>query len=135
MIAEPEAAEGILYNHHAQAYHHGIGDSQIAIACQTVTAEDEATDNGLQQAVGEAHTAKDAKVMQHSAYTLESVPCRNDSGNYHQQYNEVVYWPEPSFQRSEINETEDDDNRCRYEKNRMPYLQVLVLDIEKALAP
>ena len=75
MAGEPEAGEAVLRDNHSDAYHHGIGDAQLVIAGQAVATEDGAADDGLQQIVGEAHTTKDAEVMEHTAYTLEGIPC------------------------------------------------------------
>ena len=72
MTGEPETGEEVLRDNHANTYHHGVGNAQFVIAGQTVTAEDGAADDGLQQIVGEAHATKDAQMMEHTAYTLEA---------------------------------------------------------------
>jgi hypothetical protein len=75
MIAEPESGETILGDYHARSYHHGIGDAQLVIAGETVTTEDGAADDGLQQIVGETHATEDAQVMEYATNTLEGIPC------------------------------------------------------------
>ena len=75
MAAEPEAGKEVLRNNHAKTNHHGIGDAQLVIAGEAVTAEDGAADDGLQQIVSETHAAKDAQMMEHTAHTLEGIPC------------------------------------------------------------
>ena len=77
MIAEPESAESVLNDDHSQTYHHGIGDSQMAIESETIAVEEGATDNGLEQVVGETHAPKDAEMVEHLANATEGVPGRN----------------------------------------------------------
>ena len=74
MAVEPIAGKTILTDDHGCTNHNGIGYAQIAIASQTVTIEDGTAYDGLQQVVGEAHAVKDAKVMQHLANFVESIP-------------------------------------------------------------
>ena len=75
MTGEPDAGKAILGNNHSYAYHHGVGDAQLVIAGETIATENGAADDGLQQIVGETHTSKDAQMMEHTAYTLEGIPC------------------------------------------------------------
>ena len=75
MTAEPEAGEAVLGDDHCQTYEHGIGDAQLVIAGQTVAAEDGAADDRLKQIVGETHATEDAQMMEHTAHTLEGIPC------------------------------------------------------------
>ena len=62
MVSEPVAAKGVLGDDHGQTDQHGVGDSHKAITGQTITAEDEAADDGLQKVVGEAHAAKETEM-------------------------------------------------------------------------
>ena len=62
MGSEPIAAEDVLPDDHCQSDEHGIGDAHTPVAGQSVTAEDETADDGLQQVVGEAHAAEGAEV-------------------------------------------------------------------------
>ena len=75
MAGEPEVGEEVLCDNHCHSNHYGVGDAQFVIAGQTVTAEDRAADDGLQQIVGETHAAKDALMMEHLANSLEGIPC------------------------------------------------------------
>ena len=75
MGGKPETGEAVLGDNHANTYHHGIGNAQFVIAGKAVAAEDGATDDGLQQIVGETHASKNAQMMEHSAHTLEGIPC------------------------------------------------------------
>ena len=75
MTGEPEAGEEVLCDNHSHSNHHSVGDAQLVIACQAVAAEDRAANDGLQQIVGETHAAKDAQMMEHTAYTLKGIPC------------------------------------------------------------
>ena len=75
MVSKPEAGEAVLGDNHTNTYHHGVGDAQLIIAGQAVAAEDGTADDGLQQIVGETHTTEDAQVMEHTAHTLEGIPC------------------------------------------------------------
>ncbi len=75
MAGKPEAGEEVLRNNHSHSNHHSVGDAQLVIAGETIATENGAADDGLQQIVGETHTSKDAQMMEHTAYTLESIPC------------------------------------------------------------
>ena len=74
MAAEPEAGEEVLCDNQANTNHHGISDTQFVIVGQAIAAEDGAADDGLQQIISETHAAKNAQMMEHTAYTLESIP-------------------------------------------------------------
>lgn len=78
MAAKPIAAECVLGNNHHQADEYSVGDAHFIIVSQAIAAEDEAANNGLQQIVGETHAAKDTKMMEHTADTLEGIPCRGE---------------------------------------------------------
>ena len=75
MAGKPEAGEEVLRDHHANTYHHGVGDAQLVIAGQAVAAKDGAPDDGLQQVVGKAHATKNAQMMEQTAHTLGGIPC------------------------------------------------------------
>ena len=60
MVSKPEAGEAVLGDNHTNTYHHGVGNAQFVIAGETISAENGAADDGLQQIVGETHSAKDA---------------------------------------------------------------------------
>ena len=74
MTAEPIPAEGILGQDHAQTDEHGIGDAYLIITTQTISAEDETADDGLQQIVGKAHPAEGTEVFQHAAHPFKGIP-------------------------------------------------------------
>ena len=74
MAAKPITGKAILRDDHSSTNHHGIGNTQIAIAGQTIAAEDEAADDGLEQINGKTHATKDAEMMEHSAHALKSIP-------------------------------------------------------------
>ena len=106
MATEPPAAEQVLHHHHARTNHHGIGNAQPSIACQTVATEDKASDDRLQQIVGQTHPTEDAQMVQHLAHTLVSIPRRNDGRYNHDQYGKIIDGLEPCFQLAEINITQ-----------------------------
>ena len=74
MAGKPITGKEILTNDHSTSNHHGIGNTQIAIAGQSIAAEDEAANDGLEQIVGKTHATEDTEMMQHSANTPESIP-------------------------------------------------------------
>ena len=90
MAAKPITGEEILRDDHSTSDHHGVSDAQLIIAGQTIAAEDEAADDGLEQIVGETHAPEDAEMMKHSADALEGIPGRDHSRDNHQQNDEVV---------------------------------------------
>ena len=95
MAAKPIAGEEILRDDHSTSDHHGVSDAQLIIAGQTIAAEDEAADDGLEQIVGETHTSEDAEMVEHPTYTLEGIPGRDDGRDEQQQDDEVVDGLEP----------------------------------------
>ena len=95
MAGKPITGKEILTNDHSTSNHNSIGNTQIAIAGQSIAAEDETADDGLEQIVGKTHATKNAEMMQHSANTPESIPGRNYCRDDHQQDNEVVDGLEP----------------------------------------
>ena len=90
MTAKPTAAEGILTDDHRQTNHHGVCDAYLIVTAKTIAAEDGTADNGLEQIVGKTHATEDAEMMKHSTNAPESIPCRDDCRDNHQQYNEIV---------------------------------------------
>ena len=84
MAGEPETGEAVLHDNHSYANHHGIGDAQLVIAGKTITTEDSATYDRLQQIIGETHAAEDAQVMEDLAHTLEGIPRRDHCRHNHQ---------------------------------------------------
>ena len=58
MITEPITTEKVLANDHAQADEHSVGGANKSVAGKTVAAEDETTNNGLEQVVGKTHTTE-----------------------------------------------------------------------------
>lgn len=130
MVGEPKAGKKVLRDNHTNTYHHSVGDTQLVIAGQTVTAEDGAADDGLQQIVGETHATEDAQMMEYTAYTLEGIPCRDNCRDNHQEDDEVVDGVKPHVKLAKIYETQGDDNHSRYHKNLMPNLQIPALIIE-----
>ena len=75
MAAEPITCKAILDNNHCNTYKDGVSDTQFVITGEAVAAEDGTADDGLQQIVGQTHTAEDAQVMEHAAHPLEGIPC------------------------------------------------------------
>ena len=74
MAGKPITGKEILTNDHSTSNNDGIGNTQIAIAGQSIAAEDETANDGLEQIVGKTHATKNAEMMQHSANTPESIP-------------------------------------------------------------
>ena len=110
MTTEPIAGEAILGDDHRKAYENGVGNTQFVIAGEAVATEDGATDNRLQQIVGETHSAKDAQVVEHIAHALEGIPRRNNGRDNHQEDDEVVDGFEPHFNGPKVDKPQDDDN-------------------------
>jgi len=90
MVAEPITGKEILTNDHSTSHNDGIGNTQIVITGKAIAAEDGTADNGLEQIVGKTHATEDAEMMKHSTNAPESIPCRDDCRDNHQQYNEIV---------------------------------------------
>ena len=84
MTAKPTAAEGILTDDHRQTNHHGVCDAYLIVTAETIAAEDETADDGLQQVVGKTHAPEDTEVVERLSHALESIPGRDDSRDNHQ---------------------------------------------------
>ena len=109
MAAKPPAAEEVLADNHAKANEYGVGNADKSIAFQSVTAEDKAAYDRLEQVIGEAHATKCTQMFQHAAHTLESIPSRNDCRDNHQQDKKVIDGRKPRFQHPKIHETQRKD--------------------------
>ena len=84
MISEPTPAKGILDDDHGQTDEYGVGDTYKAIAAKSIAAEDEATDDRLEQIVGEAHSSHNTEFLEYTPNTLKSVPYINYCRDNHQ---------------------------------------------------
>ena len=135
MAPKPISAKCVLDDDHGKADEYGIGDAHKAIAAKSIAAEDETTDDGLQKVVGETHAAKEAKVTEHAAHTLEHIPCRDHRCDDGYQDEQVVDGGEPRGQISKIDNTQNDDNECRNAKDDMPPMQVTPLVVEEPVTP
>ena len=133
MAAKPIAGKAILRDDHSSTNHHSIGNTQIAIAGQTIAAENEAADDRLKQIVGKTHSTEDAEMMKHTANALESIPGRDDGRDDHQQDDEVVDGLEPEVKLAEIHKAQRKDCDGRADKNVMPYLQMPALIVKEPL--
>ena len=106
MGSEPIATEDVLAYNHCQSDEHGVGDAHTSVAGQSVAAEEETADDGLQQIVGEAHSAEGAEVAECTAHRLEGIPRRDHSRNNHEEYEEVVDRCEPLLERTEARDAQ-----------------------------
>ena len=120
MVSEPIAAESILRDDHSQSDEYGIGRSNKSIAGQSVAAEDETSDNRLQQVVGQTHAAKGAEVAESVSHRAEGVPCRNHRRCDHREDEEVVDGGEPRCPVAKLHEAQHNDRECRRPENGMP---------------
>ena len=85
MIPEPDPAESILDYDHSYAYQHGVGSADPMVAGEAEAAEDETAEYGLEEIIGEAHTAEYAQMMQDLAESGEGIPAGNHCGNDHEE--------------------------------------------------
>ena len=79
MILEPEVGEKALYYHHGDADKEGIGNAELRLEIEAIIGKQSATDDRLEEIVGQTHLAKLAQERQSLSEPFLSVPQQNES--------------------------------------------------------
>ena len=79
VILEPEVREQTLYYHHGDADKEGIGDAELRLEIETIIRKQSATDDRLEEIVGQTHLAKLAQERQSLSEPFLSVPQQYES--------------------------------------------------------
>ena len=79
VILEPEVGEEALYYHHGDADKEGIGDAKLRLKIEAIIGKQSATDDRLEEIVGQTHLAKLAQERQSLSEPFLSVPQQYES--------------------------------------------------------
>ena len=79
VILEPEVGEEALYYHHGDAHKKGVGDAKLCLEIEAIIGKQSATDDRLEEIVGQTHLAKLAQERQSLSEPFLSIPQQNES--------------------------------------------------------
>ena len=79
VILEPEVGEEALYYHHGNTHKKGVGDTKLCLEIETIIGKQSATDDRLEEIVGQTHLAKLAQERQSLSEPFLSVPQQYES--------------------------------------------------------
>ena len=74
VILEPKVGEEALYYHHGNTHKKGVGDTKLCLEIETIIGKQSATDDRLEEIVGQTHLAKLAQERQSLSEPFLSVP-------------------------------------------------------------
>ena len=79
VILEPEVGEEALHYHHGNTHKKGVGDTKLCLEIETIIGKQSATDDRLEEIIGQTHLAKLAQERQSLSEPFLSVPQQNES--------------------------------------------------------
>ena len=79
MILEPEVREESLHYHHGDAHKEGVGDAELRLEIETIIGKQSATDDRLEEIVGQTHFTKLAQERQSLSEPFLSIPQQYES--------------------------------------------------------
>lgn len=79
VILEPEVGEEALYYHHGDAHKESVGDAELCLEIEAIISKQSATDDRLEEIVGQTHLTKLAQERQSLSELFLSVPQQNES--------------------------------------------------------
>ena len=74
VILEPEVGEEALYYHHGDAHKESVGDAELRLEIKAIISKQSATDNRLEEVVGQTHLTKLAQERQSLSEPFLSIP-------------------------------------------------------------
>ena len=74
MVLEPEVGEEALYYHHGNTHKEGIGDAELRLEIEAIISKQSATDDRLEEIVGQTHLAKLAQKRQSLSEPFLTIP-------------------------------------------------------------
>ena len=74
MVLEPEVGEEALHYHHGDAHKEGVGDAELRLKIETIIGKQSATDDRLEEVVGQTHLTKLAQERQSLSEPFLTVP-------------------------------------------------------------
>ena len=79
MVLEPKVGEEALYYYHGNAHKEGVGDAEFRLEIEAIIGKQSATDDRLEEIVGQTHLTKLAQERQSLSEPYLSVPQQNES--------------------------------------------------------
>ena len=79
MILEPKVGEEALYYYHGDAHKEGIGNAKLRLEIETIIGKQSATDDRLEEIVGQTHLTKLTQERQSLSEPFLSVPQQYES--------------------------------------------------------
>ena len=79
VILEPEVGEETLHHYHCNSYQKGVGDAKLCLEIEAIIGKQSATDDRLEEIVGQTHLTKLAQERQSLSEPFLSVPQQNES--------------------------------------------------------
>ena len=79
MVLEPEVGEKALYYHHSDAHKEGIGDAELCLEMEAIIGKQSATDDRLEEIVGQTHLTKLAQKRQSLSEPFLTIPQQYES--------------------------------------------------------
>ena len=79
VILEPEVGEEALHYHHGNTNKEGIGDAELRLEIEAIISKQSATDDRLEEIVGQTHLTKLAQERQSLSEPFLSVPQQYES--------------------------------------------------------
>ena len=74
VILEPEVREETLYYHHGDAHKESVGDAELCLEIETIIGKQSATDDRLEEIVGQTHLTKLAQERQSLSEPFLTIP-------------------------------------------------------------
>lgn len=74
VVLEPEVGEEALHYHHGDAHKEGIGDAELRLEIEAIISKQSATDDRLEEIVGQTHLAKLAQERQSLSEPFLTIP-------------------------------------------------------------
>ena len=79
VILEPKVREETLHYHHGDAHKESVGDAELRLEIETIIGKQSATDDRLEEIVGQTHLTKLAQERQSLSEPFLSVPQQYES--------------------------------------------------------
>ena len=79
VILEPEIREEALYYHHGDAHKESVGDAELRLEIETIIGKQSATDDRLEEVVGQTHLTKLTQERQPLSEPFLTIPQQYES--------------------------------------------------------
>ena len=127
VLIGPEFEEPVLEYDHSDAHQRGPCGAQGVVHAQAPLVEDETAQDGLQQVVGEAHSAKESKFSEHFFEPVKPVPKQHGHRKNEYQDGQIPHGMDQVVKLAEFGKCADDYQYGRYHQQHTPSLEVAAL--------